>query len=218
MFGQHLAPHRTSRPEAARRPDADLARVGEDAAPSAWPHPRAKRALTPFTLRSPAFADGAFMPEIYAEASNVSPPLAWDAPPAGAQSFALTLTDPDVPPELGFPRAFAHWMVADIPVEARELPEGASGTRGMPREAREFASDFVTLRVPGYGRGYGGPWPPDDAHRYVFTLYALKTERVEVDDSADYVEFVRAVLPFTITTATLVGLYGPARASLPQLT
>jgi phosphatidylethanolamine-binding protein (PEBP) family uncharacterized protein len=74
----------------------------------------------------------------------------------------------------------------------------------------------VTFQIPGYGRGYGGPWPPDGAHRYVFTLYALKTAQIELDDSADYVEFVRAVLPSTITTATLVGLYGPARAPLPK--
>ena len=36
-----------------------------------------------------------------------------------------------------------------------------------------FASDFVTFRIPGYGRGYGGPWPPDRAP-LLFTLYALK--------------------------------------------
>ena len=57
---------------------------------------------------------------------------------------------------------------------------------------------------------------PTTPHRYVFTLYALKTERIELDDSADYVEFVRAVLPSSITTATLVGLYGPAKAPLPK--
>ena len=103
-----------------------------------------------------------------------------------------------------------------FPPTCRDLPEGASGTPALPRGAREFASDFVTFRIPGYGRGYGGPWPPDDAHRYVFTLYALKTERIELDDAADYVEFVRAVLPSTITTATLVGVYGPAKAPLPN--
>ncbi len=216
MFGQHSATQQTSHGEPERHSrGADRPRDLEDASPSVWP--RAKRVLGPFTLRSPAFADGGFIPDMYAEASNVSPPLSWDAPPEGALSFALTVTDPDLPPELGFPRAFAHWMVADIPAGVRELPEGASGTRGgLPHEAREFASDFVTFDIPGYGRGYGGPWPPDDAHRYVFTLYALKTERISLDDSADYIEFVRAVLPSTITTATLVGLYGPAKAPLPQ--
>ncbi len=218
MFGQHAPPHRAGRSAEARRPDeAGSAHLQEASqSESAWPRPKARRALAPFALRSPAFADGGAIPDLYAEASNVSPPLSWDAPPEGTRSFALTVTDPDVPPELGFPRAFAHWMAADIPADVRELPEGASGTRGMPREAREFASDFVTFRIPGYGQGYGGPWPPDGSHRYVFTLYALKTERIELDDAADYPEFVRAVLPSAITAATLVGLYGPAKAALPK--
>jgi Raf kinase inhibitor-like YbhB/YbcL family protein len=132
------------------------------------------------------------------------------------RSYALTMTDPDVPDELGLPRAFAHWLVADIPADVVGLAENASGTPGLPRGAREFASDFVTFRIPGYGRGYGAPWPPDATHRYVFTLYALKAERIELGDAADYPEFVRAVLPLMITTATLIGLYGPAKAPLPS--
>ena len=156
------------------------------------------------------------MPERFAEASLISPPLVWQGPPEGVRSFALTMTDPDVPEALGLPRAFAHWMVAGIPADVTELIENASRTPMLPRGAREFASDFVTLRIPGYGRGYGGPWPPDNAHRYVFSLYALKTDKIELDDAADYVDFVSAVLPATITAATLVAVYGPAKAPLPQ--
>jgi Raf kinase inhibitor-like YbhB/YbcL family protein len=126
------------------------------------------------------------------------------------------MTDPDLPEELGFPRAFAHWLVADIPADVAELAENASGTSALPGGAREFASDFVTFRIPGFGRGYGGPWPPDGAHRYVFTLYALKVDRIELNDDADYVEFIQAVLPSAITTATLVGVYGPAKTPLPS--
>ena len=47
-------------------------------------------------------------------------------------------------------------------------------------------------------------------------LYALKADAVEIAEDADYVEFVRAVLPATITAATLVGVYGPAKAPLPS--
>jgi len=215
MFGQHRVSRRAPGESAPRRGEAEIA-AESPPRPSAWPGPKVRPPLAPFSLRSPAFADGGLIPDRYAEANNVSPPLAWESPPEGARSFALTVTDPDMPPDPGFPRAFAHWLVADLPADCRQLPEGASRSGAMPREAREFASDFVTFRIPGYGRGYGGPWPPDDAHRYVFTLYALKTERIELADSADYVEFVRAVLPSSITTATLVGLYGPANAPLPK--
>ena len=98
----------------------------------------------------------------------------------------------------------------------RGLPDGREPGRAGYRRGRENSrATSLPFGIPGYGNGYGGPWPPDGAHRYVFTLYALKTDRIELDDLADYVEFVRAVLPSTITTATLVGLYGPASAPLP---
>ena len=97
------------------------------------------------------------IPDPYVEASRVSPPLIWEGAPEGVRSYALTMTDPDVPDELGLPRAFAHWLVADISADVVELEENASGTPGLPRGAREFASDFVTFRIPGYGRGYGAP-------------------------------------------------------------
>jgi Raf kinase inhibitor-like YbhB/YbcL family protein len=125
------------------------------------------------------------------------------------------VTDPDLPEAFNFPRAFAHWLVYDIPSFVTRLPEGASPGGGLPAGAKELASDFVTFKIPGFGRGYGGPWPPDAAHRYVFTLYALKQEKLGLADKAGYEEFAAAVLPVTITTATIVGRYGPATTPLP---
>jgi ribose transport system ATP-binding protein len=218
MFGQTSISHAGSRGEGggtATHTSRSASTSGEVAA--GWGRPKRKpRPSTPFTLRSPAFADGDVIPDRFVEARGVSPPLEWAGPPEGTRSFALTITDPDVPTELGFPRAFAHWMIADIPADVRGLDESASGSPTLPHGAREFASDFVTFRIPGFGRGYGGPWPPDDSHRYVFTLYALKSEKVELGDAADYPAFVSAVLPSTITTASLVGVYGPAKTPLPE--
>ena len=194
--------------------DEALAAAAE---PSTWGRPPvAQGPLTPFVLRSPAFDNGGVIPDRCAEGGSVSPALAWEGAPQGTRSFALAVTDPDLPPEFNFPRAFAHWMVINIPADATSLPEGASPGGRLPQGVIELPSDFVTFGIPGYDRGYGGPWPPDSAHRYIFTLYALKSERLELSNSADYVEFVRAVIPATITTATLVGVYGPARAALPS--
>jgi ribose transport system ATP-binding protein len=217
MFGQSPASatprHGESAPSEPRREAIEKA----DLPSSRWGASRAKPpAAGPFVLRSSAFADGDVIPDRYVESSLVSPPLEWSNPPEGVCTFALTVTDPDIPPELGFPRAFAHWLVCDIPADTSSLPENASGTPALPAGAREFGSDFVTFRIPGYGRGYGGPWPPDGPHRYVFTLYALKREKLEIDEQADYLDFIHAVLPATITTATLVGLYGPAKTPLPE--
>ena len=169
-----------------------------------------------FSLKSAAFANGGKISERYAEKNKVSPPLNWEDIPKGTKSFALTITDPDIPAEFQFPRVFVHWMLYNIPSTTVNLPEGASPDGLLPEGARELNSDFVTFKIPGYGEGYGGPWPPDSAHRYVFTLYALKTQSLDIPETADYVDFVKAVLPVTITTATLIGLYGPAKNPLPS--
>ncbi|MFC1895971.1 YbhB/YbcL family Raf kinase inhibitor-like protein [Thermodesulfobacteriota bacterium] len=165
-----------------------------------------------FTLKSQAFEDGGLIADSFAEANLVSPPLNWIDVPKGTKSFALAVTDPDVPDVFQFPRVFVHWMVYDIPATVTSLPEGASPGGSMPSGTKELNTDFVTFNIPGYGKHYGGPWPPDASHRYVFTLYALKNETLDIPEGGDYLDFVKAVLPVTITTATLLGNYGPAKA------
>ena len=168
-----------------------------------------------FVLKSSAFADGGKIPEKYTERNVVSPPLGWGGVPAGTKSLALTVTDPDVPAAFNFPRNFYHWIVYDLPASTTALAEGASPKGKLPPGAKELNSDYVTFQMSGYGKGYGGPWPPDREHRYVFTLYALKSESLGIPDNADHAEFSKALLPVTIQTATLTGVYGPAKEKLP---
>ena len=50
------------------------------------------------TLTSPAFAAGTEIPTRYTcEGADLSPPLAWTAPPDGTRSLALVVDDPDAP-------------------------------------------------------------------------------------------------------------------------
>jgi ribose transport system ATP-binding protein len=169
-----------------------------------------------FTLKSSAFGNEKKIPEKYAEKNFVSPPLSWENPPKGTKSFALAVTDVDVPAMFNFPRVFAHWMVYNIPAATKNLPEGASpGGKLLPAAAKELNSDLANFKVPGVGKGYAGPWPPDAAHRYVFTLYALKKESLDIPPEADYIEFVKYVLPQTIATATFIAIYGPAKTPMP---
>ncbi len=169
----------------------------------------------PFVLSCPDIADGAVIPARFAESNKLSPRLVWSGAPQGTKSFALAMTDPDLPEEFNFPRAFAHWLVHAIPATTRELAEGASGTSRMPAGSVELDSDFVTFRIPGFGAGYGGPWPPDRPHRYVFTLYALKADRLGLAPGADLNAFAAAVLPAAIASASFTAIYGPARQPLP---
>ena len=168
-----------------------------------------------FLLIAPDIPQGAVVPERFAEANRTSPALRWQGVPAGTASFALAVTDPDLPAEFNFPRSFAHWLVHDIPGHVRELPEGASGSLAMPAGVAELNSDFVTFRIPGFGRGWGGPWPPDRQHRYVFTLYALKVPKVAIPPDADLTAFAAAILPVAIDQASFTAVYGPARNPLP---
>ncbi len=169
-----------------------------------------------FTLKSAVFFDGGTIPEKHTEMSIVSPPLNWENAPEGTKSFALTMTDPDVPEFFSFPRVLVHWMVCNIPASANSLPEGASPGGALPAGSVDLNSDFITsFKVPNYPVGYAGPWPPDKSHRYVFTLYALKTASIDIAPTADYVEFISRVLPQTIAAATIIGNYGPAKQPLP---
>jgi ribose transport system ATP-binding protein len=170
----------------------------------------------PLVLSSPDIAPGSIMPARFAEENKISPPLAWSGVPEGTRSLALSIVDPDLPPHFNFPRAFAHWLVYDIPTSARSLPEGASQSTRMPLGAKELNSDFVTFKIAGFGRGYGGPWPPDRRHRYVFTLHALMVDNLDLDPDADLPAFAAAVGPRTIASASFTTVYGPARRPLPS--
>lgn len=191
----------------------------EDGRPMPRPVPLAAQATllqAGFTFEAPDIPPESIIKPRYAEENILSPRLIWSGAPDGTKSFALSITDPDLPEAFNFPRSFAHWLVFDIPSTAREIAEGASGTGAMPAGARELNSDYVTFKIPGFGRGYGGPWPPDRAHRYVFTLYALKVPQLPMADDATLEQFSTAVLPVTIASQSFVAHYGPAKKPLPQ--
>ncbi len=161
------------------------------------------------TLRSNNFEDGDYLAEAHVlsevfgfgcNGGNRSPHLEWSGAPAGTRSFALTCYDPDAPTGSGF----WHWLVVNIPPGVAELPldAGDPATGLMPAGALQTRTDF--------GRpGYGGPCPPpgDHPHRYLFTLFALKAETIEV--SADTMPAVVGfMLNFnTLEKAALMGLY-----------
>jgi Raf kinase inhibitor-like YbhB/YbcL family protein len=108
---------------------------------------------------------------------NRAPALSWQNPPAGTRSFAVTVYDPDAPTGSGW----WHWLVFNLPADSRGLPEGS----GQPGGAALPAGSVQSLTD--YGQpGFGGACPPagDKAHRYVFTVHALKVPRLELDEKA----------------------------------
>ncbi|PHI21830.1 YbhB/YbcL family Raf kinase inhibitor-like protein [Lewinellaceae bacterium SD302] len=104
---------------------------------------------------------------------NQSPDLSWSGAPAGTKSYVLILHDPDAPT----PAGFTHWCVFNIPASCSRLDSGASNN-AMPSGSVEVTNSYG---MPGYGGAC--PPPGDLAHAYHFTLYALDTEKLELDAS-----------------------------------
>jgi Raf kinase inhibitor-like YbhB/YbcL family protein len=149
------------------------------------PTPSERAEVTTMELTSNSFADGEAIPARHTcDGDDVSPPLAWTDVPDGTAAFVLIVDDPDA-------GGFVHWLLTDIPGDARELPEGAGDAVGRPGP-----NDF--------GRpGWGGPCPPAE-HRYVFTLFALR-EPIENVNDADAAR--RQAEDAALARATLTGRY-----------
>lgn len=111
------------------------------------------------TFTSDAFANGQSIPAKYTcVGKNISPALTWGGPPAGTQSFALIMDDPDAP--LG---TWVHWVLYNIP----------AGTRSLAEDFATQGQDIAAGKNSWGDLGYGGPCPPSGTHRYFFKLYAL---------------------------------------------
>ena len=117
-------------------------------------------------LTSNAFVNGQSIPAKYAcTGRNISPALSWNDPPAGTQSFALIVDDPDAP--MG---TWVHWVLFNIPADARSLQED------LPITGKNVDPNAIYVGKNSSGNiGYDGPCPPSGTHRYYFKLYALDT-------------------------------------------
>ena len=149
-----------------------------------------------FALKSTAYAHGADIPRKYAcEGPNVSPDLRWDAPPAGTQSLAVIMDDPDAPA-----RTWVHWVLFDLPASTRELPEGLSRAAELKDGSKQGLNDF--------GRtGYEGPCPPHGpAHRYSLRLYALDT-KLNLKAGSTKVELEKAMRGHVLAQVELMARY-----------
>lgn len=129
---------------------------------------------------------------------NRSPELTWVDVPAGTQSFAVTAYDPDAPTGSGW----WHWVVYDIPSTTHALPTGAGVTTMPPSLGRQARTDFGI-------KAYGGACPPvgDKPHRYIFTVYALKTPKLEVPEDASPALIGFALRDQILARAAITTLY-----------
>lgn len=167
------------------------------------------------TLTSPAFADGARMPDRFtADGEGVSPPLVWSAAPPGTVSLALIVEDADAPT----PNPLVHAIVAGIEPALCGLDEGAIGPDG------DGDANGDTGRNSFLSQGWLPPDPPSGhgAHSYVFQLFAL-SDGPAIDPSPGRGALREALTGRVIGAAVLTGTYsrdeeapvGPTGAAVP---
>jgi Raf kinase inhibitor-like YbhB/YbcL family protein len=129
-----------------------------------------------FTLTSPDIKPNATIDQKFefngfgCAGENKSPALKWSGAPKDTKSFAVTVYDPDAPTGSGW----WHWSVVNIPASTTELPADAGAVGGA-----NLRSDYGTA-------GWGGVCPPpgDKPHRYTLTVYALKTDKLDIPADA----------------------------------
>lgn len=137
-----------------------------------------------FTLSSPDLSGGTFASQYILNGfgctgGNISPELQWSNVPSGTKSLALQVYDPDAPSGSGF----WHWAVYDIPPDTTGLARGVGNNAALlPAGAFGGNTDFLDTGATGVNGNYGGPCPPagDPPHRYIFTLYAVSVDKLEV--------------------------------------
>ena len=135
-----------------------------------------------FTIASPTLKEQGTLPKVHVfngfgcTGENKSPELAWINVPEGTQSFAITAFDPDAPTDSGW----WHWMVINIPATAKGVKLGAStDSIGLPKGSLQIRSDFGNA-------SFGGACPPENAkaHKYVFSVYALKVKSIDLPENS----------------------------------
>lgn len=168
---------------------------------------------------------------------NLNPQLSWSESPAGTKSYAILCVDPDVPSvgdnvnvegrevSADLPRVdFTHWVLVDLPpamtsIEAGEFsnevtPCGKAGP-GAPFGSRQGINDYTAwfagdADMRGDYYGYDGPCPPwndQRVHRYVFTVYALDVDKLELTGTFTGAEALAAMAKHIIGHASITGTY-----------
>jgi hypothetical protein len=104
--------------------------------------------------------------------------------------------DPDAPAG-----TWVHWVLYDLPANARALPEGVAKANELPDGSLQGRNDFGKI-------GWNGPCPPKGpAHRYFFKLYALGA-KVNLKAGATKADLERAMKGHVVASVELVGKYG----------
>jgi Raf kinase inhibitor-like YbhB/YbcL family protein len=159
-----------------------------------------------FALTSPDFPDNGMLTEAEAAGGNsprgpwacggqnISPALIWSHAPAGTQSFAIIMDDPDA----GVGRGANHWIMFDIPAAATSVARGDADKPG------KFVSGDA-----GHGTAYHGPCaePGAKAHHFIFMIYALDIGLGQLKPGLTRADFALKMVGHNLAEASIMARY-----------
>jgi hypothetical protein len=163
------------------------------------------RAADVVTLSSPAFADNGTLAVKNAGnnkqnpncvGDNVSPPLAWSNPPAGAASYVLLMSDP----EGRAPQGVSHMVLYGIPAAVTSFAEGE-----ISQPSDKYVGGKSTMGLATY---FGPCTPPGtDWHHYTLTLIATDLDPKALQPGLTREELVPALKDHVKGAAGLIGRF-----------
>ncbi len=78
-------------------------------------------------ITSSAFEHNGSIPRVYTcEGEDISPDLSWSNLPAGTQSLALIVDDPDAPDPAAPRMVYVHWVLYNLPADCSGLPKAVT--------------------------------------------------------------------------------------------
>jgi hypothetical protein len=159
----------------------------------------------PFTVTSPAFADGGMLGRANAGGifgttncggGNLSPPLAWSNAPAATRTFAIVVSDPDGGEGLGS----VHWVAYGI---ASNVTSVAAGEGSQPSPAFVGGTNGRNLQT------YFGPCPPpgEMPHHYHFSVFALDIAAGELGPGLTRDALFAKIKGHILAQSSIIGRY-----------
>lgn len=161
--------------------------------------------------------------------------VTWTPGPGGTKTYALVMTDPDVPKDVSLigkpapipadlPRmTIYHWVLADIPASRTSLAPGEDSTGqtqgGKPvgptphgiRGSNTFKDFFAgNAAMAGPYGGYDGACPPGNdlrRHHYHVRIYALDVPTLGLGPSFGGSDAEAAIKGHVLATGDAVGTY-----------
>ena len=193
-------------------------------------------------LTSSAFEDGGEIPREYGyKNGNISPPLKITSP-AGTRSVALIMDDPDAMGVVGKVWVhwvmYNIGRFSGLDLWTEQIPRGDAVTNPLTitqwkqahgdqiKANREYLKEYNQKRFGDWGTttsglvglndfgefDYGGPAPPDKRHTYIFRVYALGIDKLDLpgaDQPGTKADVEKAMEGHIVDQATLTGTYAP---------